>query len=152
MRRICADSGFLIALYEKGRDPEHHELAESCFEELFESVPNRLVVPWPALYETVSTRMVRRAASVRKIDIHWKTLRLRDQLDFVDDSPFRDIALDECLSETAKPPGTYRPLSLADRVIRGLLSDRNLHIDVLLTFNVGDFSDVCRKFRREIVP
>ncbi len=151
MKRICADTGFLIALYDE-RDPKLHHIAVSCFVELFEEAPNRLVIPWPALYETVSTRMARQMRSVRKIDVHWKMLRSRGQLEFADDSRFRAPALDECLLETAKQPGRYRPLSLADRVIRGLLSSRDLKLDALLTFDVQGFADVCRKFGKEIAP
>ena len=151
MKWICADACFLIALYNE-KDIPRRRKAESCFTEFFATSLHRLVVPWPALYETVSTKMARRARTIRQIDSDWKKLRSRNQLEFVDDSNFRDKALDECLTEAAKDSGRYRPLSLVDRVIRGLLSDPNIKIDVLLTFNIGDFSDVCRKFKKEICP
>ena len=42
-----------------------------------------------------------------------------------------------------------RNLSLVDVIIRLILDDPTVKIDYLVTFNVGDFSDVCQ--RRNIV-
>ena len=44
-----------------------------------------------------------------------------------------------------------RRLSLVDTVIRLMLDDINLKIDAVITFNVGDFSDVCQKKSIELV-
>jgi len=37
-----------------------------------------------------------------------------------------------------------RSLSLVDCVLRGLLRDINVRVDAFMTFNEGDFADVCR--------
>ncbi len=67
------------------------------------------------------------------------------------DLPFREDVMDECFDELAKPTGHARNLSLVDRVIRRALSDVNVRIDALITFNPADFADVCRKHNRQIL-
>lgn len=81
----------------------------------------------------------------------WKALEKQRRLLLLDDQDFRQHAVDECLAETEKTREHYRPLSLADRVIRKMLSEVNIEIDVFITFNQGDFADVCKRFRRQLV-
>ncbi len=150
MRRVCADACFLIALYHE-RDG-FHAIARQWFADLFENTLNRLIVPWPALYETVSTRMVRSPRRVERMYTEWRNLRANQRLDLLDDGPFRDGAIDGCFAEPAKGARRYRALSLSDRVIREMLADTGTRIDVFLTFNASDFIDVCQKFRREMLP
>lgn len=150
MKNICADSCFLIALYDES-DPYHSE-SERYFVEAFENTRNRLVVPWPVLYESVSTRMVRSIPRMTKFERDWTMLKVRNQLLFLDGSAFRERAIEGCLLELGRPRGSYRYLSLVDRVIRELISDVNIKIDALLTFNIPDFVDLCFKLGKEIVP
>jgi len=82
---------------------------------------------------------------------HWVTLKSQQRLDFLYDTDFRQAALDECFSELERTPRSYRPLSLADRVIRKILSETNYKIDAFITFNIGDFQDVCAR-RIQIIP
>jgi len=44
-----------------------------------------------------------------------------------------------------------RPLSLVDCVVRLILDDVNTKINYFITFNRGDFSDVCRRRAIEMV-
>ena len=44
-----------------------------------------------------------------------------------------------------------RPLSMTDCLIRLIMDERNVKIDLLATFNVKDFVDVCRKQRIELI-
>ncbi|MFZ0890688.1 MAG: hypothetical protein WA005_19790 [Candidatus Binataceae bacterium] len=76
--------------------------------------------------------------------------KAQGRLNLLDDSEFREQSLTEYLAEPERPRSHYRPLSLVDRVIRRVLSD--LTLDVLLTFNVRDFVDVCRRCRVQIAP
>jgi hypothetical protein len=55
--------------------------------------------------------------------------------------------MDACFVGSSK-----RPLSLVDCVVRELLSEARLQTNALATFNVPDFYDVCRKFRKKIIP
>lgn len=145
---ICADSGFLIALYDNA--DQHHAEASGHFTTLFQSTANRLLVPWPILYETVSTRVARRRNALALLERHWKRLLLRRQLELLSDLPFRDGIVEECFAELGR--NRPRALSAADRVVRRMLSDKQLRIDAFITFNVGDFADVCRKSGRVIYP
>jgi predicted nucleic acid-binding protein len=66
MMTICADAGFLIGLYDQ-RDDRHDRAVED-FVKLFGSGANRLLIPWPILYETVSTRMARNLGALAQMD------------------------------------------------------------------------------------
>jgi len=144
--KICVDSGFLIALYDE--TDEHHEKAKGFFVPHFTDSRDELLVPWPVLYETVSTRMTRHRRRMDSLNRDWKYLHSRKQLILLDDKDFRAVALDECINEVTKPAQRYRTLSLADRVIRGILSDISIKIDYFITYNRADFVDICRKYRR----
>ena len=148
MKTVCIDAGFLIALYDE--TDEYHSRAKDYFVQYFDIVQNQLLVPWPILYETVSTRMVRHRKRMDMLKKDWETLEKQRRLVLLDDLPFRVKAIDECFEESRKDPRRYRALSLVDRVIRNMLSEVNIKIDVFITFNVGDFIDVCKRFRRTI--
>jgi predicted nucleic acid-binding protein len=143
---ICADAGFLIGLYDE--TDQHHKDATGYFSVLFESRANRLVIPWPTLYEAVSTRPARRRRAVELFERHWKYLLFRQQLELLSDLPFRDGVVDECFAELGKDHP--RELSAVDRILRKVLSDTQLRIDAFITFNERDFADVCRRFGRQL--
>lgn len=70
MRHVCVDAGFLIGLYDD-RD-QHHEIAKGHFSRLFGGGGNRMVLPWPILYEAVSTRMVGNRNGMNRLENDWK--------------------------------------------------------------------------------
>ena len=121
MTTICADAGFLIGVYDE-RD-ERHEEAVDDFVRLFGSGVNRLLIPWPILYETVSTRMARNVKGLALMERDWKRLQMLSQIELIPDDSFREGVLDECFEELRKPYQHYRSLSAADRVVRRMLSD-----------------------------
>ncbi len=149
MNTICVDSGFLLGLYDD-RD-QYHSKAKDMFVQYFEGVQNRLLVPWPILYETVSTQITRNRNRMEIFFRDWKILDSQRRLELLDDKPFREKAIDESFKETLRNPHHYRGLSLADRVIRNVLSEPDLKIDYFITFNYGDFADVCKQFRRIMI-
>ena len=149
MSAICADSGFLIGLYDD-RD-QYHARANELFIAYFNNSVNRLLVPWPVLYETVSTRLMRRPRSLAALERDWRVLTGRRQLVFLDDNPYREAAIGECFYEVRLQRRKLRPLSLTDRVIRFILVETNIKVDTLLTFNVADFADVCSRLRLHLV-
>ena len=148
MKTVCVDAGFLVALYDE--TDAYHSRANGYFVQYFDIVQNQLLVPWPILYETVSTRMVRHQRRMDMLRKDWRTLEEQQRLVLLDDLPFREKARLECFEESGKDLRRYRALSLVDRVIRNILSEVDIRIDVFITFNVGDFSDVCKRFRRTI--
>ena len=133
--RICADACFLIGLYDE--TDQYHAQARNCFVEHIEKGRNMLLLPWPIMYGSVSTRMARSERRMRAIDRHLRTLRVNRQVEFIDDSCYRIEALAECFPDS--PNRRYRPLSLADVVIRKMLMHGELRVNALATFNVGDF-------------
>ena len=150
MNTICADAGFLIGVYDQ-RD-ERHEEAEKDFVELFGAGANRLVIPWPILYETVSTRMARNTKGLVLMERDWKRLQALSRIELISDEAFREGVLNECFEELKRPHQHYRSLSAADRVVRRMLSDVNLRIQAFITYNPQDFADVCHRFGRQIYP
>jgi predicted nucleic acid-binding protein len=150
MKSICVDAGFLIGLYDES--DQHHEKAAVHFLQLFDRTTNSLLVPWPILYETVSTRMARqKARGIRKLEQDWKLLTAQHRLTLLSDTQFRDDAIEDCFKEIGKPPQHFRDLSLADRVIRKILLQRDFRIDGFITFNPKDFHDVCGRFGCELI-
>jgi predicted nucleic acid-binding protein len=148
MKNICADAGFFIGLYDS-RDPYHQE-ATTHFTHLFDREGNRLLIPWPVLYETLRTKMARNRKALLLLERDWKRLLTQQRLDLLPDEQFREAAITECFDELRKPPYHYRAVSMVDRVIRGMLADANLRIDAFITFNPEDFADVCGKFGRDL--
>lgn len=147
---VCLDACFLIGLYDS-RD-QYHARARDLFAEYFEQPSlNVAVLVWPVLYEAVSTRLVRQHTHTSEMERELKSLRAVQRLDYLDDAPYRDQAFEDCFMELGRPRGSYRALSLTDRVLRSVLSDVNVRIDAILTFNVGDFSDVCQKSGRTLL-
>ena len=148
---ICVDTGFLISLYSE-KDPRRHSKAESMFVQYFENgIQNKLLIPWPILYEAVATKITKNQKGMETLNRDWKTLHMQGRLELIDDKPFRDKALDESFEETLRDPHHYRGLSLTDRVIRNMLSEPNLKIDYFFTFNTRDFIDVCKRFNRAMI-
>ena len=82
----------------------------------------------------------------------WDGLNRAGRLALLDDCPYRVEALQDCLDEPGRPRGRYRALSLADRVVRAMLADTSLKIHGLVTFNPGDFEDICGKHDLELAP
>lgn len=149
MNTICVDSCFLIALYNE--TDEDHPRAKRLFLEYLDVVQNQLLVPWPVLYESISTKMVKNRKRMDMLNKDWETLEKQGRLALLDDLRFREKAITESFKELQKESGRYRVLSLADRVIRNILCEVDIKIDGFITFDVGDFIDVCTKFRRVII-
>jgi len=149
MNGICVDASFLIGLYDETDD--FHQKAKDYFLQYFPRGKNRLLVPWPIVYEAVSTRMVKNKKVLTRLESDWKLLSVWQQLHLLSDLPFRDGVVNECFEELKKPPVHYRKLSAADRVVRRMLSDANIQISAFLTFNPKDFVDVCQALRRELL-
>lgn len=135
MPSVLVDTGLWIALFDP-RD-SHHQSALEVAERL-ETMA--IVIAWPVLYETLNTRFVRRPHIIRQFEQVLK----RPGSVLLDDAAYREEALDLVFDASLH---RSRPLSLADCVLRLMLADTALRFDYLATFNVGDFSDVCRHRR-----
>lgn len=130
---LLVDSGFWFAYYEP-RDRFHSQAIEKAVHLENASV----LLPWPSLYETLNTRFVKRPEYIQ----HFESIAQRPSVVLLDDTPFREDAYRLTWSMALRGG---RPLSLVDMVIRFMLDDVNTRIDYMLTFNVQDFHDICRK-------
>ncbi|MGV3765198.1 MAG: hypothetical protein ACO1NW_03680 [Chitinophagaceae bacterium] len=136
---ILTDTGFWLGLLDPGDQFHEHSLA---IMELISA--GKIMMPWPCVYETISTRLVRR----KKQLILLKELMRINEVLVVDDSGYREGALKEVFSDQFN---NTKSLSLADIVIRKMMEDASLRINFLATFNQPDFEDVCRKRMVEIL-
>jgi predicted nucleic acid-binding protein len=131
-RGILVDKGFWIALYTP-RD-KHNERARAMAEKIVER--STLLLPWPCLYETMNTRFMKNYQAIEGLNSIMGTsnvFRLPDE-------SYRDAALEWVMKNSDK-----RPISLVDMVIRLIIADKDVQKRGLLTFNPGDFHDVCRE-------
>jgi len=131
VKDIITDTGFWLALCDERN--EHHHKSIDTFGKigLF-----NVLVPWPVMYEVLRTKFVKNRLTVKRFDEALRALKVS----FLDDTPYREKALEETveLSSAGK-----RVMSLADVVIRYILYD--IKVDYLITYNEGDFVDICRK-------
>ena len=136
---IIVDTGFWFALYDE-RDEYHNKAVE-----LFEYLDmGKVIIPFPSLYETINTRFAKRVEYMES----FKRFIERENVFLVDDSSYKDAALELTIDSSI---GLKKPFSLVDMVIRLMISDVNMKIDYLLTFNKSDFMDVCLSRKIEIL-
>jgi predicted nucleic acid-binding protein len=139
VENVLTDAGIWYALFDP-RDQYYAQAQEKAqYLDLF-----HIVLPWPILYETLRTRLVRNVASLRSFEAYLS----RPHITYLEDASYRNAALELSMDSSLN---RARPLSLVDCVLRLMLEDVNMKIDYLITFNVGDFSDVCRTRGIEII-
>jgi predicted nucleic acid-binding protein len=140
MPSILLDTGVWYAFC----DPTDGARTPDVIEDIYERVRNHsIVLPWPIVYETLRTRLVRNRIAMQRFESQLKSLRV----DRLDDTPYREDALTLSIESSLR---RRRPLSLVDCLLRLLIDDRNVQIDSFVTFNVADFSDVCRNRKIEL--
>jgi hypothetical protein len=139
IKTVLADTGFWYALFDP-RDQYHARAAER--EGLLRQ--STILVPWPSLYETFNTRFAKNAIAVRG----FQALLRQANFLLLEDEPYRRVALDDAFRLALD---RQRPIALVDVVVRLMLDDVQLRKHGLLTFNPGDFGDVCRKHHIEIL-
>ena len=133
MRYALADTGIWFAMFDR-RDQHADEIQEKAL--VLDRC--RVVLPWPTLYETLRTRMMRNTYALRQFEKYLT----RPQVQYLDDSRYREAALELAFESSLRHS---RPLSMVDCLITLVLDDRNVKLHYLATFNDRDFADVCRK-------
>jgi len=88
MNTVCVDSGFLIALYDE--TDSYHSRARDYYLRYFSTTPNQLVVPWPILFETISTRMSRNKKGISVLEKDWKKLKEQQRIELLNDLDYRE--------------------------------------------------------------
>lgn len=149
MSTLCVDTAIFIALYTRDDSLEKRTKAREYFGR-FDNRINKMVLAWPVMYEVLRSKLTRsNRPAVQEFESHFARLKRDEQLILVDDSGYRERALAEVFLELKRGPH-YRGLSLVDRVIRLVIGDPRSRVDGLITFNPGDFVDVCRQRRIEL--
>jgi len=139
MNNILIDTGFWIALYDR-RD-SYNVVANDIFEYL---TLGNVIIPYPSLYETINTRFVKNAPAMRS----FKILLEKTNFQLMDDVDYKEFALESTFSFAYN---SNRSLSLVDMVIRQMLADERLNISHLISFNQGDFQDICTRRNIQIL-
>jgi predicted nucleic acid-binding protein len=138
---LLLDSGFWLGLY---------DAADSFHDDALRLLPVvercHVLVPWPSMYEFLNTRMLKRKGGAALEPLRRSLQGLG--VERIDDSPYRVAAVAECLDLRNR----QRPMSLVDRVLRAIVLDPNRRVHGVVTFNPGDFADVCRKRQIELLP
>ena len=137
--RILVDTGFWYAVFDK-KDC-HRKEAEGIVNKYFDNPAYEILVPFPTMYELLRTKFVKNKQALTEI----KQLFLSGRITKIHDDRYRELALDLTLSEAR------RNISLVDNIIRLMLDDNEISAKGLVTFNVGDFQDVCLKNNIEIL-
>lgn len=131
--RILVDTGFWYAVFDK-RDC-HKADAECLIAKYFDKSAYEIVVPFPTMYELLRTRFVKNKEALEEIRQMFQSGRITR----LDDDAYRLEALELTLLESK------RNISLVDNIIRLMLDDKSVGAKGLITFNIGDFQDVCHK-------
>jgi len=150
LKRFLVDSGYVLALYKDEGDRTLR--ARRTFEEIISTSGNVLVIPWPVLYERFNSEFSRRRDWIGRLNSDWSRLQKSRKLEYVDDSPFREICKRELLGLSPERSGRFAGLSLVDRILMALIEDRTKKIEALLTFDLRDFTGFCTKRQIEILP
>ncbi len=138
---VLADSCFWLGLADPTDQHHQNALDWASFVDAEAAV---VLLPWPCLYEAVSTRLIRS----RRKTLEFAQRIKRPKVTLLNDAPYRDAAL-ETVFDSANLLGYTH--SLADTVLREMCKDPTLRIKYLLTFNAPDFADVCQARRIELI-
>ena len=138
-KNIITDTGFWIALYEP-RDP----FFNSANENIGYVQNQNIILPWPTLYETINTRFSKRKSYMKSFEFFIS----RSNVTLINDEDYKDQVLKLAFEYSRIGKRTF---SLVDLILREILSDETFKIDYLLTFNTGDFIDICNKRKIEIL-
>ncbi len=136
---VLVDTCFWYAYYDP-RDAKH-EVASRLMGYL-EGL--NIVVPYPTLYETMNTRFAKRKDWMAE----FQALLSNNSCQVIADEPYKENALSLAFSHSLHQD---RPLSLVDMVLRLMISDVNLKIDAVISFNAEDFIDICIQKNIELI-
>ena len=139
MNNILVDSCFWYALFDCS--DEYHSKAQDMKDYL---EYGNLILPFPILYETLNTRFSKRENWMFNFEEYMK----KETTYLVPDAEYREQALSNTFFYSLVQK---RPMALVDMSIRLMLEDVSLNVNTLITFNVGDFIDVCAFKRIELI-
>lgn len=139
MKYVITDTCYWLGLVDS--TDEHHEKSLIINELINNSY---IVFPFPCFYEIIRTKFVKNKTKL----IAFESLLKSGKVQYLDDTKYKEIALAKVYELNKK---SFVSHSLTDAVIREMLSDSELKLDYLVTYNVKDFSDICAKRNIEIL-
>lgn len=128
--RILIDTGFFFAIFDEA--DQYHESAKRI-EEWLDLESRRRVLAWPILYETLSTKFVKRGhlGNFERFMVHPRT-------DLIDDTPYRNL-IEESVRENRDPRWTQFRMqagaSLVDSILRLIIESPSARIHGIVTFD-----------------
>jgi predicted nucleic acid-binding protein len=140
---VLVDTGVWYELFSsRDRNRERNKEQVKAIER--SSQNDTILLPWPVMYETLKTKMVKDKPGLRNLEHQFS----KPNMEFLPDLAYQEQSLIECFDSSLKKK---RPLSLVDCLLRSLMLDRNLKIDQFATNNWGDFANVCNKREIEVL-
>lgn len=143
MSNILVDTGFWFAYL--GTKDSLQGKAIEIYDRYINGSNNNVLIPYPVLYETINTKLLR-DKNQKAADWFLKKLVSDPKFVRVPDKDYREAAFNSTIGYTRE-----RGISLVDNVLRIMIADKFLKIDALITFNTGDFVDVCKKQRVQLI-
>ena len=137
-KHIITDTGFWIALIDKNDD--FHEISNLIYAS---ASKHQIYLPWPIMYETLRTKTVKCEIKTTQFEKLFRS----SAVEKLSDEHYKDNALQKSVDYSKNG----WPISLADAVIREMLSDQNIKKDYFVTFNLKDFSDICGKLKINVL-
>ena len=134
MRRVLLDTGFWRGRVSQG---DRHEARAREIARSIDDARAATIIVWPILYEIMRTKFMK---NPRELVVFQQAIG-NSRVEYVDDAEYRQGALVLAFNSAARG----RPLSLVDCVLRLILEDADVRIDTFVTFDPGDFDDVCNK-------
>ena len=138
MNNILVDTGFWFA-YLGTRNDSLHEKAIELYNYFISPNFNKVIIPYPVLYETINTKLLK-DKNKRASDWFLKELVRNPTFERIPDKDYREPAFNCTIGPTKN-----RGISLVDNILRVMMEDKTLRISALITFKPGDFSDICVK-------
>lgn len=131
MKRLIIDSGVWYAAFDQ-RDDKY--VYSDKILNLLEK--HELIVPFPSLYETINTRLLRN--KYKQADYLFEYLNDSKKVTLVHDDKYREQAL-KSVSSNLNQNKSY---SLVDMIIRLMMEDSSLGSIAVVSFNIEDFIGV----------
>lgn len=131
MKSVIVDTCIWYALVDKN---DAYSKYAGTIAKLLE--PHKILVPYPSLYETVNTKLMRNRN--RQANKLFAYLNDSAKVKLIPDDAYRERAL-KAVQFNLEQGKTY---SLVDMIIRLMMEDVDLGDIAVMTFNVGDFMGV----------
>ena len=97
-----------------------------------------ILLPWPVMYEFMRTQFVRDKRVVNRLIRVLKTLKIH----YFCDSNYREKAFKQTLEWSSIGK---RDISFVDMILRCILQDINVKVDLIVTCDCSAFTDICKR-------